>query len=92
VDELRVMVDRLRELLTGSYVVLLTGAVSGEKLRYVVAVSPDLRERLPAGKLAKLVGGAMGGGGGGRADIAEGGGDARRVGAGQAALRQTLAG
>ncbi len=92
VEELRVMADRLRELLVGSYVVLLTGAVSGEKLRYVVVVSPDLRERLPAGKLAKVVGGAMGGGGGGRADIAEGGGDASRVSAGQAALRQALAG
>lgn len=92
VDELRVVADRLRELLTGSYAVLLTGAVTGARLRYVVMVSPDLRERLPAGALAKAVGGAMGGGGGGRPDIAEGGGRVELLDRGKEALYQAVRG
>jgi alanyl-tRNA synthetase len=60
-------------------------------MRYVVFVSSDLKDRLPAGKLAKAVGGAMGGGGGGKPDIAEGGGRLDRLSDGQAAFRAALA-
>ncbi|MFO7651403.1 MAG: alanine--tRNA ligase-related protein, partial [bacterium] len=90
-DELRVVADRLRELLPQPHAGLLTGGVSGERMRYVVFVSPDLKDRLPAGKLAKAVGGAMGGGGGGKPDIAEGGGRLDKLSDGQAAFRATLA-
>ncbi len=90
VEELRIIIDRLRELLMGSYAVLLTGAVSGERLRFVVTVSPDLQDKLPAGKLAKIVGSAMAGGGGGKPDIAEGGGRVDRRDAGRQALKQAL--
>lgn len=90
VDELRVIADRVREVLTGSYAGLLTGAVSGSRLRYVVFVSPELQTKLPAGRLAKVVGQALGGGGGGRQDIAEGGGAVDRLSAGEQAFRQAL--
>lgn len=90
-DELRTVADRLRELLAVPYAGLLTGAVSEGRLRHVVFVSPDIRDRLPAGRLAKVAGSAMGGGGGGRPDIAEGGGQADRLGPGQDAFRQALA-
>jgi len=90
VDELRVIGDRMRELLGGNYAGLLTGAVSGSRFRYVIFVSPELQERLPAGKLAKLVGGAFAGGGGGRQDIAEGGGMVERLNDGQVAFRREI--
>ncbi len=92
VDELRVVCDRLRELLGGNYVALLAGAAKEGRLRYVVAVGEELRSRLPAGRLAKLVGSVMGGGGGGRPDIAEGGGRIDGLSAGLEALRRALAG
>jgi alanyl-tRNA synthetase len=89
-DELRVVADRLRELLAQPYAGFLTGGVSGDRLRYVVFVSSDLKDRLPAGKLAKSLGGAMGGGGGGKPDIAEGGGRLDKLTDGQAAFRTAL--
>jgi alanyl-tRNA synthetase len=91
-SELRVIADRLRELLAANSAGFLTGAVAGEKLRYVVFVSPELEKLIPAGKLAKVVGTAMGGGGGGRPDIAEGGGSLDLLAPGQAAFRASLAG
>ncbi len=90
-DELRLIADRLRELLPHPYAGLLTGAGDGERLRYVVFVSPELQQTLPAGKLAKVVGTAMAGGGGGRPEIAEGGGQRNKLADGQAAFRAELA-
>ena len=90
-SELRLIADRLREVWHEGYAGLLTGAVTAERLRYVVFVSPDLMARLPASMLAKAVGTALGGGGGGRQDIAEGGGALDRLSSGQDAFRAGLA-
>jgi len=87
--ELRLVSDRVRELLKEKYAGLLTGG-EGPRIRYVVFVSPDLQTSLPAGKLAKTVGPAMGGGGGGKPDLAEGGGQLEKLDAGQEAFRGTL--
>jgi len=84
--ELRLVSDRVRELLKEKYAGLLTGG-EGPRIRYVVFVSPDLQTTVPAGKLAKTVGPAMGGGGGGKPDLAEGGGQLDKLGAGQEAFR-----
>ncbi|MBM3330728.1 alanine--tRNA ligase [candidate division WOR-3 bacterium] len=88
-SELRLVSDRVRELLREKYAGLLTGG-EGPRIRYVVFVSPDLQSSLPAGKLAKTVGPAMGGGGGGKPDLAEGGGQLDKLGAGQEAFRSVL--
>ncbi len=40
----------------------------------LVAVTPDLTDRLPAGDLVRTLGRMIGGGGGGRPDMAEAGG------------------
>ena len=40
----------------------------------LVAVTPDLKQRLPAGELVRELGRVIGGGGGGRPDMAEAGG------------------
>jgi len=90
VNELRIVADRLRQAWATSYVGLLTGAVSAGRMRYIIFVSPDLQPKLPAGKLAKTLGPVLGGGGGGRPDLAEGGGLADNLSAGQSALRQLL--
>ena len=87
--ELRLVSDRVREVLKEKYAGLLTGG-EGQRIRYVVFVSPDLQAGLPAGKLAKTVGPAMGGGGGGRAELAEGGGQLEKLGAGQEAFRSAV--
>jgi alanyl-tRNA synthetase len=87
--ELRLVSDRVRELLKEKYAGLLTGG-EGPRIRYVVFVSSDLQSSLPAGKLAKTVGPAMGGGGGGKPDLAEGGGQLEKLGAGQDAFRSAV--
>ena len=87
--ELRLVSDRVRELLKEKYAGFLTGG-EGPRIRYVVFVSPDLRKTLPAGKLAKAVGPAMGGGGGGKPDLAEGGGMLEKLSVGQEAFRSAL--
>jgi len=87
--ELRLVSDRVRELLKEKYAGLLTGG-EGPRIRYVVFVSPDLQASLPAGSLAKAVGPAMGGGGGGKPDLAEGGGQLDKLGVGQEAFRSAV--
>ncbi|MCX6842806.1 MAG: alanine--tRNA ligase [candidate division WOR-3 bacterium] len=101
--ELRLVADRVREKLGENFVGFLTGGTGdsphagtvpggGEsaRLRYVVLVSRDRQKKIPAGKLAKAVGSAMGGGGGGRPDLAEGGGMLEKLGAGQEAFRSAV--
>jgi len=73
VDALREMVDRFRSKL-GSAVVAL-GAVVSEKPLLVVGITEDLvQQGLHAGKLASVAAKAMGGGGGGRPNMAQAGG------------------
>ena len=50
------------------------GRVGGEKASLLVAVTRDLTDRLPAGDLVRTLGRIIGGGGGGRPDMAEAGG------------------
>ncbi len=85
--ELRLVADRLRERLAAPYAGFLAGASSQGRLRYLVFVSPDLKQALPAGQLAKTVGQAMSGGGGGKADLAEGAGMVDRLESGRQAFR-----
>jgi alanyl-tRNA synthetase len=69
---LRTAVDSLKDKL-GSAVVLLA-AVDGDKISLVAGVTDDLSGQYPAGDLVRHVASALGGKGGGRADMAQGGG------------------
>ncbi len=69
---LRSLGDRLRDKL-GSGVVAL-GTNSGKKVLLLVMVTKDLVSKLNAGKLIKPVAKIVGGGGGGRPDMAQAGG------------------
>ncbi|HDR46706.1 MAG TPA: alanine--tRNA ligase, partial [Geoalkalibacter subterraneus] len=69
---LREFSDQVRDKL-GSGVTIL-GCESGGKANLLVAVSKDLTDRLQAGRLIKELAAIVGGGGGGRPDLAQAGG------------------
>ncbi|MDZ4230871.1 MAG: alanine--tRNA ligase, partial [Dehalococcoidales bacterium] len=72
-DNLREMSDNLKDKLGSAIVVL--GTVSEDKPAFVANVSPDLVEKgYHAGEIVKRVAGVTGGSGGGKANIAQGGG------------------
>ncbi|MBF0161188.1 MAG: alanine--tRNA ligase [Magnetococcales bacterium] len=71
--ELRDLVDRLRESL-GSAVILL-GVTEADKVNLIAAVTADLHPRVKAGEVVGFVVPLVGGKGGGRADMAMGGGN-----------------
>ena len=84
------LADDLRQKL-GSGVVIL-GRAEGEKASILVAVTDDLKARVSAGELVKELARIIGGGGGGRSDMAEAGGkDPSRLDEALAAARDAVA-
>ncbi len=71
-NELRNLTDVLRSRLGSGVVVV--GAREEGKVSLLVAVTPDLTDRLDAGRLVKTLAAHVGGGGGGRRDFAQAGG------------------
>ena len=71
-SEMRELADNLRQKLGSGVVVL--GRAQGGKASLLVAVTDDLTDRLSAGDLVKSLAKRIGGGGGGRKDLAEAGG------------------
>ena len=71
-EGLRAVVDSVRERLPSGVTFL--GAVSDGRVNLVSAVTKDLTGRVHAGKLVQEVAKAVGGGGGGRPDLAQAGG------------------
>lgn len=85
VEELHHLEEQVQRQLKSGIIVL--GAVISEHPQMAVAVTPDLvRQGYHAGKLARKLAETIGGGGGGRPDVAQaGGGDAQHL---QTALEQ----
>jgi alanyl-tRNA synthetase len=78
-DGLRALADSHRSRIKSGVVVL--AAAEDSKVAIVVAVTPDISKRVPAGQVVKQLAPIVGGGGGGRADFAEAGGkDPSRIG------------
>ena len=69
---LRELADSLKGSLGRGVVIL--GAAAGDKVQFVVSVTPDLAGRVHAGRLVKQLAPIVGGGGGGRPDFAQAGG------------------
>ncbi len=69
---LREVADQLRDKIRSGVVVL--AGVEGDKIALVSMVTPDLTDRYNAGKIVGEVARHLGGKGGGRADMAQGGG------------------
>ncbi|MBI2962755.1 MAG: alanine--tRNA ligase [Deltaproteobacteria bacterium] len=75
---LREMADRLREKLGSGIVVL--GTARGDKALLLAAVTKDLVGRYAAGQIIKQIAPLVGGGGGGKPEMAQAGGpDASRI-------------
>jgi alanyl-tRNA synthetase len=72
IPELRNLSDTLRAKLSSGVVVV--GSSMDGKTSVVAAVTPDLTGRLPASRIAARIGKALGGSGGGKADLAQAGG------------------
>jgi len=89
--ELRLVADRLRQTLAAPYAGFVAGGATEGRLRYIVFVSKELEATSPAGKLARAVGKAMAGGGGGKPDLAEGGGSVDRIESGRQAFKDSFA-
>ncbi|MBW1928116.1 MAG: alanine--tRNA ligase [Deltaproteobacteria bacterium] len=70
--ELRESADRLKDKLHSGIIVL--GAKKGQKAMLTCVVTPDLVDRFKAGDLIKELSEVVGGEGGGRPDMAQGGG------------------
>ncbi|MBF0158182.1 MAG: alanine--tRNA ligase [Magnetococcales bacterium] len=70
---LRELLDRLKDRLTSAVIVLAT--VDGDKVVLIAGVTADWSERLHAGHLIRFIAERVGGKGGGRADMAQGGGN-----------------
>ena len=69
---LRELADRFKDRIGSGVVVL--GCESGGKALLIVVVTKDLHSRFHAGKMIKPIANAVGGGGGGRSDMAQAGG------------------
>ncbi|MEV3126468.1 alanine--tRNA ligase [Paenibacillus larvae] len=72
-DSLRQLADEMKAQIGSGVIVL--GAVSGQKVNLVAAVTQDLTKKgLHAGQIVKAAASICGGGGGGRPDMAQAGG------------------
>jgi alanyl-tRNA synthetase len=69
---LRDLADRFKDKIQSGIVVL--GSAAGNKAMLIVIVSKDLTDRFHAGDIVKQVADVVGGGGGGRPDMAQAGG------------------
>ena len=69
---LRELADRFKDRIGSGIVVL--GCEAGGKALLIVVVTKDLGDRFHAGKMIKAIAGEVGGGGGGRPDMAQAGG------------------
>jgi alanyl-tRNA synthetase len=85
--DLRVLADALRVRQPDKLAGLLVSATQPQ-IRFLVFVTDDLKTVFPAGKLAKETGKTLGGGGGGKPDMAEGGGKKENIPAGIEAFRK----
>jgi alanyl-tRNA synthetase len=93
-EGLRALADSHRSRIKSGVVVL--AAAEDSKVAIVVAVTPDLAKKVPAGQVVKQLAPIVGGGGGGRPDFAEAGGKdptkiAEMLGAAKAVVEKLLA-
>ncbi len=95
IPQLRHLSDTLRSKVKSGVVVV--GTSGDGKTSVVAAVTPDLTARIPASSIAARIGKALGGSGGGKADLAQAGGKNESLLPGalkeaEAAVRELLAG
>jgi alanyl-tRNA synthetase len=90
-DDLRAMVDELRERMRSGLVLL--AATSEGRVTLALGVTPDLKDRFKAGDLIREAAAVVGGKGGGRPDFAQaGGGDPAKIDEAFAIVRERVQG
>ena len=72
IDELRSTSDNLKNKIKSGIVVL--GSVIGEKPTFIVSITKDLADKFDARIIVKEISKIIGGGGGGKIDLAQAGG------------------
>jgi alanyl-tRNA synthetase len=77
VNSLRTTLDQLKNKLGSGVVVL--AMVKADKASLVAGVTPDLCQKIKAGELIRYIAALMDGKGGGRPDMAQGGGQAAKL-------------
>lgn len=93
-DDIRALVQQVRERLTAEAAVVVLAGDAGGKPVVIAATTQAARDTgAKAGALAKLGAQVLGGGGGGKDDLAQGGGtDPSKIGDALAEIRRSLAG
>ena len=80
IADLRLIADKIRQIEQENICgFLVASKASDERVRYILFVSDNIKDKLPANEIARTVGKAIEGGGGGRQDLAEGGGEKDKV-------------
>jgi alanyl-tRNA synthetase len=80
IADLRIIADRIRQKEPENICGFLVASKQGEeRVRYILFVSDNIKEKTPANELARNIGKAIEGGGGGRPDMSEGGGKKDKV-------------
>ena len=92
-DSLRTLAQSVRQRLEDTSAVISIGGIAKDRPLVIVATTQQARDGgLKAGELVKVAAQTMGGGGGGRPDIAQGGGkDATKLGEALAAVAEEIA-
>ncbi len=87
--EAKQLADEFRGLVKSGVVVL--GVTKGDKCSLLVALTPDMTDKLDAGKIVRELAKIIGGGGGGKRELAEAGGKLpEKIPAALAAVPETL--
>ncbi|MEZ0323327.1 MAG: alanine--tRNA ligase [Hydrogenothermaceae bacterium] len=73
-NQLREMSDNLKNQYKNAVILLLSKDTEKQKVNFIVSVSKELTDRFKANDIAKEIASILGGNGGGRPDMAQGGG------------------
>lgn len=80
IDDFRIIADKIREREKENICgFLVASKTDEEQIRYILFVSNNIKEKISASEIARNIGKVMEGGGGGKADLAEGGGKKNKV-------------
>ncbi len=80
IDDFRIIADKIREKEKENICgFLVASSTSEERIRYILFVSDNIKEKISASEIARNIGKVMEGGGGGKPDLAEGGGKKDKV-------------
>ncbi|MEO0092198.1 MAG: alanine--tRNA ligase [candidate division WOR-3 bacterium] len=80
IADLRLVADQIRQIENENICgFLVASSKDSDRIRYITFVSNNLKEKLSANEIAREIGKIISGGGGGRLDLAEGGGKKDKI-------------